>query len=176
MVNYAYGKKAGELVPYQNIRQNQNSPKKRKEQHMSNIKDLFVSYEIAKQLKDKGFNEPCLAYWHSNRMELTRLIGVNNIGPEGEHPLPLHQQVIDWFRTEKNIHIVVENTSYITQGGFKPGYEVLYSAYIRSYGTKDGFLRPLPTIGLEDAGGNQLKLNTYQEALTKAIEEAIKLI
>ena len=31
------------------------------------MKHLFVPYEIAKQLKEKGFNEPCLAYYQHIR-------------------------------------------------------------------------------------------------------------
>ncbi len=30
------------------------------------MKNLFVPYEIALLLKDKGFDEPCMGMWHIN--------------------------------------------------------------------------------------------------------------
>jgi len=77
------------------------------------MKNQFVPYHIAKQLSQKGFTENCFAYY-------------NPVVDEGSEPLflpvdndlvnfrevkypcvkaPLWQQVIDWFKTEHNIHI-----------------------------------------------------------------------
>jgi hypothetical protein len=33
---------------------------------MKNLKDLFVSKEISVKLKEKGFNEPCMAVYRNN--------------------------------------------------------------------------------------------------------------
>ena len=77
------------------------------------MKSQFVPYHIAKQLSLKGFAENCLAYY-------------NPVVDEGSEPLflpvdndlinfrevkypcvktPLWQQVIEWFKTEHDIHI-----------------------------------------------------------------------
>ena len=81
----------------------------------------FLSPEVAVKLKEKGFNEPCWAWFNipdqdirfcysEERMPMTNSdedwnakqkgIEVENIG------LPTHQQVVDWFREKHNIRIV----------------------------------------------------------------------
>lgn len=120
------------------------------------MKNLFVPYEIAKQLKEKGFNEVCFTNYSKNAtlMSVDSASGSINtdLSDYEDCSAPLYQQVIDWFR---NTHkIIIES-------------------------------RPLNTLGWWDAliynqeceriyrdGGYK----TYYEALTKAIEEAIKLI
>jgi hypothetical protein len=73
----------------------------------SNINSQFVTFEIASELKELGFDEKCLAYFAPLKTELT--IWYNpEITNEGEFILaPLWSQVIDWFRTNHNIDIGV---------------------------------------------------------------------
>lgn len=57
---------------------------------------LFVPYEIAKQLKDKGFNEVCLSLITPNgSLETTDLEEWEKL--KGTIDVPLYQQVVDWF-------------------------------------------------------------------------------
>ncbi len=59
------------------------------------MKNLFVSYETAKQLKNKGFNEPCLAiYQETNYLLLGECRGYNM-----SHDIyaPLYQQAISFL-------------------------------------------------------------------------------
>lgn len=127
---------------------------------MSNIKDLFVSYEIAKKLKEKGFNEPCLAYTVTDniRGDQTEMFKDGAILRNSETPVttaPLYQQVVDWFREEHNIipiSKICSNNKYlndVVKNNMEE--ETIFS-------TKSAYHK------------------TYYEALTKAIEEAIKLI
>ena len=57
----------------------------------------FVTYEQAVVLKKLGFNEPCIGYYYNNKIHFNSP-GVNFVGPSGEQPLPLKQQVFRWFR------------------------------------------------------------------------------
>jgi len=73
------------------------------------MKNLFVSYEIAKMLKDVGFDEPCLASFNEkyNRSKTIRSLKdyKNSNHPNGNVTAPLYQQVTEWFRDEHNLHI-----------------------------------------------------------------------
>jgi hypothetical protein len=65
------------------------------------MKDQFVLYEIALKLKEKGFDEQCLAFYRNDNQKLL----INNTFAERAYledrvPLtqtPIWQQVIDWL-------------------------------------------------------------------------------
>lgn len=122
---------------------------------MSNIKDLFVSYEIAKQLKEKGFNEECFKYYeYDKRLETPNGVTICICKNEMFLDLcaaPLYQQAVDWFREEHAIAIGEDLTRTMNSCCFRIAYK--------------GSLLPHLYFG-----------NNYYEALNKAIEEAIKLI
>lgn len=96
------------------------------------MKHLFIPYEIAFSLKDKGFNEPCLAiYAPEDVEELPRNYVKRDLlmVPQGNHlwgeswpskgfstskrepgyfiAAPLYQQVIDWFRNTHGINVLI---------------------------------------------------------------------
>lgn len=71
------------------------------------MKHLFVSYEIARQLKEKGLDEECIACYHDfefdGKYKLHPLVNWHKI--EGVKPsdvdhticAPLYAQAIDWY-------------------------------------------------------------------------------
>lgn len=70
------------------------------------MKHLFVPYETALQLKEKGFDEPCLAYYGNSTLTFDKHeylecdIKANYILGWKKHVItltPLYQQVIDWL-------------------------------------------------------------------------------
>jgi len=66
----------------------------------------FVTFEIAKQLKEIGFDEYCLAFYYLNNPNLKYFYNISYILTETEYyKAPLWQQVIDWFRENYDIHI-----------------------------------------------------------------------
>lgn len=98
------------------------------------MKEQFVPYEIALKLKEKGFDEPCIGWWHSPTNNEHNLFLVengeaenNNIKLDPEQPdmkdvvnwkqiceesklgcsAPLWQQVIDWLEDKFSYHIVI---------------------------------------------------------------------
>jgi len=84
------------------------------------MKEQFVPYEIAKQLKDKGFNESCLFQYDISGalcdFRISKAGGYLNIAKNKIHnapyaTAPLWQQVIDWFREKHQLLITVLSAS-----------------------------------------------------------------
>ena len=75
----------------------------------------FVSFEIAKKLKEKGFNDACNAYYHicddnidsQNSFEYTGDMGYNFINSKNKYrcAAPTIYQALKWLRKEKSYHI-----------------------------------------------------------------------
>ena len=125
------------------------------------MKHLFVPYDIALALKEKGFDESCLAFYYGQLKKLE--IGFNWLSEGCRNSLiesfiaaPLYQQVCDWFREKHNIHIDVSHWRKQPVGD--EIWDNCYQTFING-----------------DAGDVSI-FRTYYEALTKAIEEALKLI
>jgi hypothetical protein len=80
------------------------------------MKDQFVTFEIAKELKELGFDEPCLARFNKSKFQMNRLRDwyKHNSGEIDKIYLsaPLWQQVINWFREKYKLIIVIEWNSY----------------------------------------------------------------
>jgi hypothetical protein len=120
-------------------------------------------------LKDRGFNEPCIAsyddYDDTGTPTLNPLVKWHEI--EGINPsdvkhaicAPLYAQVIDWFREVHQIDIFID-AHYKTDNSVA-GY--LFNVYDRK-------------IKYDSTHKGCFESANYYEALNKAIEEAIKLI
>lgn len=132
---------------------------------MNTLKDIFVPYEIAVQLKEIGFDEPCMAYYDLTIMKRRLLIGlkeivthanfirsslwnihnINGIDAKEVCSAPTWEQVKKWFREK--------------------GYESNVRAYFGCY---------YGTIGeSEDIQLEQEK--TYEEAQEKLILKLIEV-
>ena len=86
----------------------------------------FVSFEIAKKLKENGFKEKCIAYyWEKINEHTASFVVEDNMPDDGvcildlisEHnksewspfiDAPTISQVLKWLREEKEIYIVIE--------------------------------------------------------------------
>jgi hypothetical protein len=126
------------------------------------MQHLFVSHQIALLAKEKGFDEPCFAYWNDSILlyqfpknswhGYEDIEQINFNVDEEDIAAPLYQQLIDWFREEHKIEIYclkqIEENEY---GG------IVGWSGIEEYSTKSC-----------DAD--------YYKALNKAIEEAFELI
>lgn len=131
---------------------------------MTNLSHLFVPYEIALKLKENGFDEICLmSYCTGTKWDGYVLrMGYHDNGRDitfdkSEYgiPAPTYQQVIDFFREKKSIHIAVSSTPVYN---LKYGYQV-------SRGSLTGGYTPDFETG-----------QTYYGAFHKAIIEALKYI
>ena len=79
------------------------------------ITEDYISFETAKLLKEKGFDEPCYAYWHEDENRLIfsySMHAIRNItnpcffGPA----VPTLQMTMKWLREVHYCHIVVDYT------------------------------------------------------------------
>lgn len=127
------------------------------------MKHLFIPYDISRQLKDKGFNEECLAFFRGNQESLTTELPAkrnkNSMFVDATSvAAPIYQQALDWFREKHNIIIGVD---YFDSG--KSGYLDACCGYVRT-------IKPFKHT---DVGGLG---NDYYKSLNIAIEEALKLI
>jgi hypothetical protein len=126
------------------------------------MKKYFVPYEIAKELKELGFNEPCLAIY-TNRyvggvdtpVAIHQQEGMGISGDENslfESPAywwtvtaPLYDQVINWFIERYGItiwtapthhtwkfYIMSENSVGLIEDVCKTRYETLNGAFKRA--------------------------------------------
>ena len=73
------------------------------------MKDLFVTYEQALDLKELGFDEPCFGFYDI----FTNEVKGGNFPCEGSNNAPLKQQVIQWFRDKHQLfgEVVCDTTT-----------------------------------------------------------------
>ena len=76
------------------------------------MKKEFVPYELDLELKQLGFNEPCLAsYYHAGkRLDIREYIN------HGEYTVlaPTYSQAFRWFRDKHNCHHTINlNKKYV---------------------------------------------------------------
>lgn len=134
------------------------------------MKHLFISYELALLAKEKGFDDPCLGFYHPNIVSdgnmLTTAFDYNFDVTEcttntilkqrvlqPQIACPIYQQIIDWFREKHNIHIS-----------------------IHSNGTNEKFTSYYFTIMKLRKDCLRFSNVDYYNGLNKAVEEAFKLI
>lgn len=77
------------------------------------MKNLFVPYELAFKLSEKGFNDKCIGFFRDERLIFPVITGDHLVDNEFFKGLPLmiaaplFEQVINWFRIRHNIYIAV---------------------------------------------------------------------
>lgn len=72
------------------------------------IKEAYCSFEVAKLLKEKGFNEPCyMSYWLRTKdsIEFTHLEQSSNNYSDCLFA-PTHQLAMAWLREVYDLHII----------------------------------------------------------------------
>ena len=141
------------------------------------MKHLFLPYEIALKLKDKRFDESCLASYKIRTYSVFKEGELYNNPPDDKNSIsaPLYQQVIDWFREKHDIIIQVDIYYNPYQLDTKL-YEWSISNKANNY---DGVIEnAVSRIGVkwQDKLEAYKLYHYYYEALNKAIEEALKLI
>lgn len=129
------------------------------------MKKQFVTYEIAKKLKELGFNEPCFAYFFADTNELYEsTVRMYNFNKGLETYAPLWQQAIDWLREEHLLYLNVYRVSY-----FHDEAHCWSLKYINNYAR---FHRDYPV----DKAMCGVKEKDFYTARQKGIEEALKVI
>lgn len=102
------------------------------------MNEEFVTYEVAKKLKEKGFDEPCNKYYHIQNdiadcvgsLEYTCDCSYDFINSKNKYrcAAPTIFQVFKWLRKEKVIDIVIYPVDGCTL--FMGGEKYILSVYI----------------------------------------------
>lgn len=74
------------------------------------ITEDYCSYEIAKLLKEKGFDDPCLSYFWSEGIDTsyTDIPFTQKNMYEGQILRPTHQMAMKWLREVHKVVIVID--------------------------------------------------------------------
>lgn len=166
------------------------------------MKKLFIPLEIALALKQKGFDESCLACYtyYSEEYHFELLTDYFNISSElrtksfinntlftwlKEHEIggkcyvlqnavavPLYQQVVDFFREKHSIYIAVLPFREKSDVSDEYGIELCWYYSI----VQDDEDLPDILCNEDDLGAHGLNYATPKEAYDEAFNEALKLI
>ncbi len=133
----------------------------------------FISYEQALDLKELGFDEPCVAFYNGERdlkrymngdkdwnmLEEQTLINSKITFPNSFAAAPLKQQVIRWFR---DVHMI---KGYVSHAQSMGGYKITMWRwnFDNNIGEWEG-ISPLGTF------------TTYEEAESVCIDKLIELV
>jgi hypothetical protein len=87
------------------------------------MKKEFIPYELALELKQLGFDEPCLGYWYTEQEEFKKIdIQLSSIGfLEGEPDYilaPTFSQCFRWFREKYNLGAIVSQFGYAIENKY----------------------------------------------------------
>lgn len=122
-------------------------------------KEDYVTLEVAKKLKEKGFNEPCLRMINvengfSSNCEYDNICVENSYLKDGFISYPTLYEVEKWLRTKYEIFIDID---------FLDDYN-----FFIYYKDENG--------ELTEKYYNTIYSKTYEEAVNKAIIEALEFI
>lgn len=65
----------------------------------------FVTFELAKKLKEKGFDYPCVGHYVNNQLYIAHYYNAYHSDKDESPDAPTVSQVLKWLREEKYIHI-----------------------------------------------------------------------
>lgn len=138
------------------------------------ITEDYVSFEVAKLLKEKGFNEPCWNCYYDSELEHYFRPVKNNEWPLNRVSVPTHQMALKWLREVHNIVIEINTDDYMTTTDGK--LKVSYSYTIWT------FIRHLGETGLIDARYDDRAFwqenvkvgQSYEEAVEAALKYALE--
>ena len=132
------------------------------------IEEAYVSFETAKLLKEKGFNEECFALYNPDGVLIQSGIRLNNIQVgrvKGSYSAPTQQMAMRWLREVHHLYINV---------GFGNDYkgEFLYMADIYDLTKEAIHAKYEPIIEADDYLSDNPK--TYEEACEAAIKYVLE--
>ena len=77
-------------------------------QNMATITEDYVSFETAKLLNEKGFNEPCRAVYEEKILRINTLCDYLNSELSSYVCAPTHQMAMKWLREVHKVLIVID--------------------------------------------------------------------
>lgn len=118
------------------------------------ITEDYCSYELAKLLKEKGFDEVCWRVYQIDEKELLGTDGIPFVNHEVDEDLiavPTHQMTMKWLREVKDIDIVI-----MPLFRFKGGKIYCYEIHSENDDVRNG------------------RYNTYEETTEAAIKYCLE--
>ena len=79
---------------------------------MTTITEDYVSFETAKLLKEKGFNDELCHMWYNIRKDVGYYL--SSVGVKNHLPAPTHQMAMKWLREVHKIFIAINIISHTT--------------------------------------------------------------
>jgi hypothetical protein len=76
------------------------------------MKNEFVPYNLAIQLKELGFDEPCFGWWFADE-EMLIIDKSTKSTSENIIQAPLYQQAFRWFREKYDLHVHIRKEDYV---------------------------------------------------------------
>jgi hypothetical protein len=67
----------------------------------------FVAFEVAKKLKEKGFDYPCIGHYVNNHLYITHYQNAFHSDKDESIDAPTISQILKWLREEKELHIEI---------------------------------------------------------------------
>lgn len=87
------------------------------------VKEAYVSFETAKLLKEKGFDEVCIGFYTPEKeLHLTLLGESNSIWKDASISAPTQQMAMRWLREECLMDCFVGAKAFEPQSGKLSGY------------------------------------------------------
>jgi len=126
------------------------------------MEKLFLSYELALEVKTLGFDEPCLFdynRWNTERLNSSYYNYVNYNAGETMVSAPLFQQVFKWFRDKYDLHSLIESYNQDENGN---DIDYIYSYRIV---TNKIFSKEMNVF-----------LNSYEEAELECLKKLIDIV
>jgi hypothetical protein len=123
---------------------------------------LFVSYEQALELKELGFDEPCLAYLKPN--VLTYEITIGEFNEFEYHSAPTFSQAFYFFRNKYGLMHIINPYDFTAEIN-----------YLNKRVVDDVYGDFIPHDHLVDDKGEEIKHLSYEEAETACLLELINI-
>lgn len=128
------------------------------------IKEAYISFEVAKLLKEHGFNWNCITYYvdsNPNNVQYSMLFENNTTWEERCCSAPTHQMAMKWLREREKL---AYNILIIADGDLGDLY---YSYEIQEIDNE--FLQVNGSLDIEDQ-----RFNTYEEAVEAALKYVLR--
>ena len=122
------------------------------------MSEVFVPFELAVKLKEKGFNEPCYGYYHrdggNDSFELCGNGDRDFLNSKNQYRVaaPTISQVLKWLREKKKLHL--EISFWSTTGTWS--------------------CKVVKITNLPDGDWDVHRCESYEDAAIKAIEHLVK--
>jgi hypothetical protein len=134
----------------------------------------FVPYELALELKELGFDEPCLKYYVKQKLNTDYSHSILKLKQEnfinGECLSPLYQQAFRWFREKYNISYSIDWMSRSLE--FYNGYYVHFRGINGNKINQENFI--VLNDELPPKGYGVYK--TYEEAELECLKKLIQIV